>query len=72
VSKHDLNEATADEQMEVPTFSVRRVHYLIETRKKLGRFKNWEDVKQTPGFSDGMIRRLQEAGFSIVGCSKAA
>src|SRR5439155_324843 len=44
----------------------------IKTPKKLARFKNWEDVKQATGFRDGVIRRLQEAVFSLAGRSKAA
>ena len=63
--RRDLNKASEDELMEIPNFNIGRIRYLLATRKKLGGFKDCNDVKQAPGFSDGMIRRLRDAGFSI-------
>lgn len=66
----DLNEVTKNYRIERSNFKM-AIRYLIATRKKLLGFKNWQDVKQAPGFSEDMIRRLQEAGFSIAGRSRA-
>ena len=68
----DLNEATPEELMQVPNFNVGRIRRLLQTRERLGGFKTWDDVKKAPGFRDGMVRKLQEAGFTLGSRAKAA
>ena len=61
----DLNHAGQAELMRIPNFGAGRVRDLLETRKRIGQFESWEDVKQAPGFGEGMVRRLQQAGVTL-------
>ncbi|HKU28514.1 MAG TPA: helix-hairpin-helix domain-containing protein [Candidatus Sulfotelmatobacter sp.] len=68
----DLNTAKKEDLMQVPDFNIGRIRRLMQTRERLGGFKTWDDVKKAPGFRDGMVRRLQEAGFTVGNRAKAA
>lgn len=58
----DLNKASADEiARAVPQIGSERVNDLMDRRP----FENWDDVKRVPGFSDGMVEDMQDAGVSL-------
>lgn len=66
----DINKATPEELQRAFQVNEERAQALIEKREELGGFKSWEDVKQVPGISEGMIQNLQEAGFTVGGAGK--
>lgn len=40
--------------------------YLVEARSRVGGFKSWDDLKrEAVSFEDGMVERLQKAGFTL-------
>ncbi len=61
----DLNHAGEAELMRIPNLGVGRARDLLETRRRLGNFESWEDVKRAPGFGERMVRRLQQAGVTL-------
>jgi competence ComEA-like helix-hairpin-helix protein len=63
----DINTATAQELERVGQIDGARAQYLVDYRERQGRFSTWEQVKQVPSYEDGMIERLQKAGFTVGG-----
>ncbi|HZZ99143.1 MAG TPA: helix-hairpin-helix domain-containing protein [Candidatus Paceibacterota bacterium] len=67
-NKVDLNTADVNgiTQARMPQISRKRAEEIVDYRNRNGPFKNWEDVKKIPGFSDEMINNLKE-GATIGG-----
>lgn len=58
----DLNSASAEEIAgAVPQISDKRMSDLIEHRP----FTSWDEVKEIPGFDEGMVENMQAAGVII-------
>jgi DNA uptake protein ComE-like DNA-binding protein len=61
----DINKASAEQLESAFQVDGTRARYLVEHRRKSGPFKNWDEVKQVPGFEDKMVENLLEAGLTI-------
>jgi len=62
----DINSASAEELQRVFQMDGTRARYLIETRKRIGGFRSWDELKrEAPSFDDGMIENLREAGARL-------
>ena len=59
----DLNSASAEDLDRVFQIDGERASYLLDARKRLGKFTSWEQVKsEVPSFDDGMIENLKNSG----------
>jgi DNA uptake protein ComE-like DNA-binding protein len=63
----NLNRATAEQLQSIGQLDGTRARYLIDHRRRNGAFLDWDDVKQVPSYEDGMVERLQQAGFTVEG-----
>ncbi len=61
----DINRASAEELETAFEVDGTRARYIVDYREKHGPFRNWEDVKQVPGFEDRMVENLQAAGLTL-------
>jgi DNA uptake protein ComE-like DNA-binding protein len=57
----DLNTASVDELAELPMVGRERAEVIAKARP----FHSWEDVKQVPGLSAGMVDDLKSGGAQI-------
>jgi competence ComEA-like helix-hairpin-helix protein len=65
-NSRDLNKASAEELERVSQIDGERARYLVEARNRVGGFKSWDDLKrEAVSFEDGMVERLQKAGFTL-------
>ena len=62
----DLNSASAEDLDRVFQIDGERASYLLDARKRLGKFTSWEQVKsEVPSFDDGMIENLKKSGARL-------
>lgn len=60
----DLNRADAETLMEAG-LTEERAFRLMEYRDENGEFELWEEVRSIPGFTEDMVNKLRNAGFTI-------
>lgn len=56
----ELNMANVDDLLVIPMLGENRARTILSTRQRNRGFHNWNDVEKIPGFSKGMIGKLQE------------
>jgi comEA protein len=61
----DINAASEQELAEIPGIGNERAKEIVEYREENGEFKNWDDVKKIPGFSDELVDRLKREGVTM-------
>ncbi len=61
----DLNLADEEEIAEIPGIGEDRAKAIVEFRDEHGDFESWDDLKEIPGFSQGLIDQLKEGGVII-------
>lgn len=61
----DINRASIEELERTFQISNDRAQKILSTRRQLGGFKSWDDVKKVPGISDGMIENMRQAGLTL-------
>ncbi len=59
----DLNSADLEELAEIEGVGRQRAQDLIENRP----YDSWDDVLELPGFSEQLVRKMQQAGVTIGG-----
>lgn len=65
-SGRDVNTVSREELERVCQIDGQRADYFLSAREKSGGFRSWEQIKnEVPSFDDGMVERLQKAGFSV-------
>jgi DNA uptake protein ComE-like DNA-binding protein len=65
-TERDVNTVSREELEEVCQIDGERADYFLQTRRELGGFSSWEEIKEkVPSFEDGMIERLRNAGFRV-------
>lgn len=57
----DLNTAEYEQLLHLGPLGDRRAHQIMENRP----FKNWEDIKAIPGFTENTVHLLKEAHATI-------
>ena len=63
--EHDLNRASAEELEQTHMIDGERAQRLVEFREEHGDFTEWEQIKAVSGFEEGLVERLQQAGFDL-------
>jgi len=49
----------------IPLIGRQRAEAIVRYREDHGFFKNWDDVKNIPGFSSALVDDLKNQGFSL-------
>ena len=67
VQNLDLNRASVEEiaNAGIAQVSEERARDLVEYRDEHGSFDSWEELQDVPGFNQGMIDNLKEAGVTL-------
>ena len=63
----DLNTASEQELSGIQGFGHDNAKKIIDYREQHGQFKSWEDVKNVPGVSGGMLDTLKRQGCTVGG-----
>ena len=61
----DLNNADVEVLSNIPLIGRQRAEAIVRYREDHGFFKNWDDVKNIPGFSSALVDDLKNQGFSL-------
>ncbi|HET8581292.1 MAG TPA: helix-hairpin-helix domain-containing protein [Candidatus Paceibacterota bacterium] len=57
---NDLNSATVEDLEGIQGIGHDRAEDIINYRDEHGPFTDWDDVKEVPGFDEGMIRAVRD------------
>ncbi len=61
----DINRATVDDLLRVPTLTRDHAHLILDYRDRLGGFKDLTDIKAVPGVANGLVTQLRAHGFFV-------
>lgn len=61
----DLNNAGVEMLSNIPLIGRQRAEAIVRYREEHGPFKDWDDVKNIPGFSSAVVDDLKNQGFSL-------
>lgn len=63
----DLNSVNETDLETIQGIGRDQAKKIVDFRKKNGTFKNWDDLKNMPGFTHDMANALKRGGFHISG-----
>lgn len=61
----DLNSAGVEELSNIPLIGRQRAEAIVRYRDEHGFFKNWDELKNIPGFPDKLIDDIKGRGFTL-------
>lgn len=61
----DINSAGIDELEKFPFIGRQRAEAIVRYREEHGFFRDWDDVKNIPGFSESLVDNLKNQGFTL-------
>lgn len=63
----NLNEASAEELTHIRGVGPEMAKQIVAFRDRHGVIRNWDELKEVPGVTDGLLKVMRRAGFRLDG-----
>lgn len=66
----NINTDGVEQLAHLSVMGMQRARALVQYRNEHGSFKDWDDLKMVPGFSDQIIEDLEKSGATLGGVAE--